>query len=540
MRQSLVLLSAAILLTMIALPLVPMPYTLQTTAGGADLSLMATQRIVWRCADVTWRLDNIRAVVVNGEGRVGEDTEHLCLSLVQPDVAFDITFADGETSTLTVPVTALLYEPVVLLAVVLAGVLLVTAWMPVPTRSQPASPAAPEGEKPMSALPGVVTNLLLMLVGLGTALVVLELAMGYYLTNIASEDVFLRFASRPQIEAHVTERGLEYRYLPHQYIGYYPNANHPQHNAQGFRGDEIEVPKPMGTFRIVMLGGSTTYSDGVDDNADTFTVRLQAHLREVGYTQVEVVNAGASSYSSFESLAMLHYRVLDLDPDLVMVYHGINDIHPRLVWPPEAYRGDNAGHRIDPSLNVPFPALWEYSNVLRVAAISAGLTDPFSALERTLYRTSLTSYWVEFERQQLDGTYPSGIFEETSAMEMLDANPPIYFERNLRSMTAIANANGFDIVLVTFIHSPEFPDEPRVASDEYIRAYAEGNAVVRRVALETDAALFDFAEVMPTDAVYFTDGRHFTAEGNRYRAELYADYLIEAGYLPQPTATARE
>lgn len=38
-------------------------------------------------------------------------------------------------------------------------------------------------------------------------------------------------------------------------------------NSLGFRGAEIELPKPPGRTRILCLGGSTTYAFAVDDDA---------------------------------------------------------------------------------------------------------------------------------------------------------------------------------------------------------------------------------------------------------------------------------
>ncbi len=43
-------------------------------------------------------------------------------------------------------------------------------------------------------------------------------------------------------------------------------------------------------------------------------------------------------------------------------------------------------------------------------------------------------------------------------MELLDKNPPIFFERNLRNMIALTKANGVDMVFVTWAWSPYLDD----------------------------------------------------------------------------------
>jgi lysophospholipase L1-like esterase len=164
--------------------------------------------------------------------------------------------------------------------------------------------------------------------------------------------------------------------------------------------------------------------------------------------------------------------------------------------------------------------------------IQLGLTETHDNLDQIVVGHPDTWYAEEFRWQQQRGTYPDGIFREVSAMEMLAANPPIYFERNLRSMVAIADAHHIAAVLATFAYSPLFTDFPRVASPEYQFALDEGNQVVREVAETTPVYLYDFAQEMPDDKQYYTDGRHFTPEGNVRRAEMFADFLIASDLLP--------
>ena len=112
---------------------------------------------------------------------------------------------------------------------------------------------------------------------------------------------------------------------------------------------------------------------------------------------------------------------------------------------------------------------------------------------------------------------------------MLQENPPVYFERNLTNMVAIAEAHDIDVVLLTFAYSSFV--NPRVGSPEAQTGIAEGNDVVREVAAATGVYLYDFASDMPTDRKYFTDGHHYTDSGNELRVSLIGDYLIETGLV---------
>jgi len=373
---------------------------------------------------------------------------------------------------------------------------------------------------------------------LALAAVVLELGARLYLRYVASPDRFLKYASISQLETRADARP---RLSPHRYLGYAPTPGYSRgpnrHNALGFRGAEVAVPKPPTAYRIVCLGGSTTYGDGVEDWHFTYPALLQDSLRARGIGDVEVVNAGVSGYSSYESVVNLEFRVLDLHPDLVFFYEAINDVHPRLVWPPSAYRGDNSGF-LAARWPLEEPSLLEHSTVARVLMIKLGLILP----QTTLWRVSPiapTSYVISFAKQRVNGTYPSGPFRQVSVRTMLDSNRPTYWEQNLRTLIALARANGISPVLATFAYSAAFPagppKDPLIGSPEYEDAIAENNGVSRRVAREMGVPVLDLAKLMPSDRQYFTDGVHFTEEGNAVMAHLIGSALIDRGLVPRGT-----
>ena len=95
-------------------------------------------------------------------------------------------------------------------------------------------------------------------------------------------------------------------------------------NNFGLRDDDVVIPKPRGVFRIICIGGSTT-EEGAD-NATTYPNRLERRLNAhfPGRT-IGVVNCGISGMASQAHLLKLS-DYLRLEPDLAVVYLGINDI----------------------------------------------------------------------------------------------------------------------------------------------------------------------------------------------------------------------
>ena len=236
----------------------------------------------------------------------------------------------------------------------------------------------------------------------------------------------------------------------------------------------------------------------------------------------------------------LQLRVLDLDPDLLIVYHGVNGVAPRLVWPPAAYRGDNTGRWLPSESPVFMPSIFEHSTLLRVLMIRFGITRSHASLSRVLAPEPESFVGDDFVDQKLRGDYPSRIFSEVDAAEMLQTNSPVFFERNIGNMVAVAKSHNIGIVLRSFAISPDFPSKPYVSSDEYARAYLEINAMLRRLASATSVPSFDFAAVFPSGPDLFTDGLHVNDQGALLKAELFGRFLIASALVPLAPVGRRE
>jgi lysophospholipase L1-like esterase len=95
-------------------------------------------------------------------------------------------------------------------------------------------------------------------------------------------------------------------------------------NAHGYRGPEIVLPKPSNVFRILCIGGSTTAEGSTDDQ--TYPAHLQEALRKrFPGKAIEVINCGVQGLRTRGQLVHLP-RFLELQPDLVIGYLGVNDL----------------------------------------------------------------------------------------------------------------------------------------------------------------------------------------------------------------------
>ncbi|HZL98764.1 MAG TPA: GDSL-type esterase/lipase family protein, partial [Planctomycetota bacterium] len=284
---------------------------------------------------------------------------------------------------------------------------------------------------------------------------------------------------------------MAYRPLPYLMWGLKPNWTRepgPRNlvrtsNSLGFRGREVELPKPEGRYRLICFGGSTTYDDALSDD-ETNVVQLEGLLRAARPAQdIELVNAGVPSYTSAEDLPNLAFRCLDLQPDAILIYQGINDFRTR------GYRNFD-------------PAYFHYRKI-------------WDGGTRT---------WVEGEGElgginafiQHKPPEPNGDQAENVRRAGTGA-----YRRNLTSMAGIAKAHGVRCIFVTSIIDKQNEYVTPVVLD----GIAEQNEVMRQVAAEQGVLLVDLAAVYPSGD-YFVDAVHNNAAGATEKARIIADGLL--------------
>lgn len=347
-------------------------------------------------------------------------------------------------------------------------------------------------------------------------LVVIEVGLSVYLNYFASKEVFVQYASYKSL----TRQFGGAKMVRHRYLGYALNRNYAfkadRHNSLGFRGDDLSADADL--YRIVCLGGSTTYGTGVADYKKSYPYLLEEELQQLKHDRVEVINAGVPGYGSLELL--LNYRLLikSLKPDLLIIYTGVNDIVARLVWPPEAFRADNSGYRLPLYQNRQIP-FWEYSSLIRSMLIKAGLTDSHNKLAQ-IDPVANTSIAAEFFRELREDLPLYGPLASPGADAILAANGSRYFQENLTELIHLAKAQGTEVILSSFLFEPGFYQNEnnnlRLVLEKTIQ---RSNELLENISVEEELLFLDLAATPGLErAFYQEDGIHFTESGNEFRA----------------------
>ena len=98
-------------------------------------------------------------------------------------------------------------------------------------------------------------------------------------------------------------------------------------NSLGFRGAEFSNIKPLNTYRIFMVGGSTMFGAGATSDETTIPGYLQQFLNEKDFGfDIEVINSGIQGADSNTELNLIEQKLVRFSPDLIIIYDGMNDL----------------------------------------------------------------------------------------------------------------------------------------------------------------------------------------------------------------------
>ncbi|MFH1202727.1 MAG: SGNH/GDSL hydrolase family protein [Candidatus Omnitrophota bacterium] len=102
---------------------------------------------------------------------------------------------------------------------------------------------------------------------------------------------------------------------------------HVKINSLGLRGEEIDIEKPKGVYRILVLGDSYAFGERVNDD-EAFAFKLEKILNDSlkDRMSIEVVNGGHAAYSTREEYEYLLERGVYLNPDMIILFWFPNDL----------------------------------------------------------------------------------------------------------------------------------------------------------------------------------------------------------------------
>lgn len=114
-------------------------------------------------------------------------------------------------------------------------------------------------------------------------------------------------------------------------------------NELGFRDTPYN---PKAEHRILLLGDSVAWGDGIEDINAIFPQQLQEILSHTDAEEYEIINSAVLGYSTFQQRKYLELYGMSLDPQLIVLQFCLNDVVERYSSLAH-YGGDNVFLGVD-------------------------------------------------------------------------------------------------------------------------------------------------------------------------------------------------
>ena len=316
-----------------------------------------------------------------------------------------------------------------------------------------------------------------------------------------------------------------------------PGQRDLQINLWGFRGHDIEPGKTPDTYRIFAFGGSTVFSGPLPLEAtwpEVLRDRLAARHPDV---TVEVQNAAGEWHCSQHSLIKLLTMVQEFDPDLLIIYHGINDL----------------GRTLTPDLFGTGVFRYDYRHFLGPVANLARPSEttlPFVRMRLGYWFSDFLAHKVRMAGPEGDGVHGLDLifFPRAQEVEVERWYSLPTFRRNMRDFVRIARDKGYDVILASqpTLYRPDLTPDERTRLWTSISHQWDGkraslasltdgmrrfNEATKELAATEDVPFVDLDAKVPKTLDYMWDDCHYTAKACALIAQVLDEHIDAEGMV---------
>jgi lysophospholipase L1-like esterase len=288
-------------------------------------------------------------------------------------------------------------------------------------------------------------------------------------------------------------------------------------NEKGYRGPNFEAHKPNEIIRIMIYGGSAAF-DTNSTKGEDWPHRVEDKLRERGFSNVEVINAGVIGHTALESVGRLFTEGYAFKPDFVLIYNAWNDIKyfssPKTVL-----------RTLRPSLQGFDPRI-HYGGV--IDRWLCEWSHLYTVLRRIYYKTKMNigneGLRKAGDTQNSIGTLnPNGFRQYQLAMEVF-----VDLARNIGAEPILMTQAR--LVAAGHVLTPEKTKRVDyhhvgLSHDALVETFDRLDGIVRNVSAEKKAILIDASAHLSGKDWAFDDHVHVVPKGSDALAQLVANHL---------------
>ena len=265
---------------------------------------------------------------------------------------------------------------------------------------------------------------------------------------------------------------------------------------------QIDLSKRIGQVRIACLGASTT-ANYISERGEIFSYPSELEkMLTTRKSDFQVINCASGGHNSAELLIRFALQVIDLKPDLIIIYHGYNDIRSYLT---PGIKGDYSHSRRSIG-----EVYWKY---YLVSAIPTFGLNSLNFLIR--------KYLVSNVRNSLLDQVSRGVVD-------LSVNPAIGLEmyrRNLQTVISLAKSHNIEVILSTFCHYLHKDIQKDKTHLRYHEIVGQENTILRELSKINEVQLVDNAVNFEYSDDMFVDSIHFTPKGMKQLAKSFLGFI---------------
>lgn len=325
--------------------------------------------------------------------------------------------------------------------------------------------------------------------------------------------LFYGFTELPTNYAQMLEKGLIKRFgsqiikTPPKiyderegYRKYLPNLKTPEYsiNSFGFRGRDLDLNKKDEVYRIVALGGSTTFGAYVGDDV-TYPNFLEKMLNTESGIKYEVINGGINGSTIDEIGDLLENEVIELKPDMIIINSVFNNFY--------------------------------YSNV-HMHKYRASLLQRINTvlMQRSLFYMTLREKIAGLSGILIEDIYKAPL-EVTVRDFLKDDEFWFNLKDTFKNIVIATKSNNIKLVIINQpIRLCDYKQAKcgMMLDKRFKPVYQKAYALLDEIAREENIEIIDIASyfdsLLEKDR-FFIDGLHLTKEGNECMARLIADNI---------------
>jgi lysophospholipase L1-like esterase len=301
-------------------------------------------------------------------------------------------------------------------------------------------------------------------------------------------------------------------------------------NSLGFLDGEPAIPKPAGTFRVLIVGDSMIEAVQVPLKGKVQTVLADLLRGQYPQLRTDVVGMGYSGTGQANQLAWYRYYKDKIQPDLIVLVFTANDFSNNSValesirqgWHPEHPPWMLLQKQVDGSCRTIAPS---------ANATTRKVPGGTDAERLSYFRNLSPEYREQFVGWDASKIHLDWVFYETTRL------PPAFEEAIDLTRCAFAlwkketDQDGVPLVVMAVQHVTGYgivQNPPKTGQIDRIRS----------ILADLKIPLLDLYQATANkghwlDAQLKYDG-HWSLQGHRWAAEAILEYMIKGGYLDRP------